>query len=42
MYNEFLSKWTDCHESTVKCIESTMSFLTIYVVYYIKEKNRPS
>lgn len=38
MYNEFLSKWADCHESTVKCIESTMSFLTIHVVYSIKEK----
>ena len=38
MYNEFLSKWTDCHESTVKCIESTISILTISVVYSIKEK----
>ena len=37
-YTIFPKKWTYCHESTVKCIESTMSLLTIHVVYSIKEK----
>ena len=37
MYNEFLSKWTYCHESTVKCIESTIFFHYVCILCFTRQ-----
>ncbi|MDY3039466.1 MAG: AAA family ATPase [Roseburia inulinivorans] len=37
MYNEFLSKWADCHESTVKCIESTIFFHYVCILCFTRQ-----
>ncbi|RGQ49542.1 hypothetical protein DWY96_08520 [Roseburia inulinivorans] len=37
MYNEFLSKWANCHESTVKCIESTIFFHYVCILCFTRQ-----